>query len=352
MEYRKFFMSVLGVVAAIAGVWLFAAVILPLGFPFFLAFLLAILAEPATECLISRQKLPRWLAGALCVIGIYGVLGVGLFLICRVACRELGDFLEQLPTLLGRLTPMLEDLENTLVELAEKLPDGLGRGLSDSISTFFSTGAGLLQDLPRRAVSFLSDVAQAVPDLLLGAATTLVASFMAAAQLPRLRRWLNRVLPKKWRKWVTVTWQRVRATAGSWLKAECKLMGLTFGIVTLGLLILGADYPLLAGFLIALVDALPVLGTGTVLIPWALVLFLGGQTGRGVAFLVLYGISALARTTLEPRLMGRQMGLNPLLTLAAVYVGFRLAGLAGMILFPMGAAVAVGIRSFAEPKEG
>ena len=349
MEYRKFFLNLLYVLAAIAALWLFAAVLLPLGLPFFLAFLLAVLAEPATEYLIRRRHLPRWLAGTVCTVGIYGVIAAVLYLLLRVVFRELGDFLAQMPTLLEGLMPTLAGIEEKLVNAAGKLPDGLGDALEDSVTTFFQNGAGLLEQLPGKALSFLSDAAQALPRAVMFLITTMVASFLTAAQLPRLRRWLNHVLPAKWRRWVTVTWQRLRSTAGGWMKAQGKLIAVTFAIVTLGLLILRVPYALLLGLVIALVDALPILGTGTILIPWALVMFLRGETGRGIAFLLLYGIAALTRTSLEPRLLGKQMGLNPLLTLGAVYVGYRLCGIGGMILFPVGAALAVQLHNLFRP---
>ena len=102
-------------------------------------------------------------------------------------------------------------------------------------------------------------------------------------------------------------------------------------------MILQIDYPFLFGLVISLVDALPALGTGLVLIPWSMVMFLQGNTFLGTGLLFLYGAAALIRTALEPRLLGKQMGLNPLLTLFALYSGYRLLGIWGMILFPIGA---------------
>ena len=112
-------------------------------------------------------------------------------------------------------------------------------------------------------------------------------------------------------------------------------MLLVFALLTLGLWILGVEFPLLFGGLIALLDALPVLGTGTVLIPWALLSFLQNDSGLGFGLLVLYGVSSVARSVLEPHLVGRQLGLPPLGTLMAFYAGYRLFGIPGMILLPL-----------------
>ena len=116
-----------------------------------------------------------------------------------------------------------------------------------------------------------------------------------------------------------------------------KLMIVSALVLTVGFLILRVDYPLLFGLIIALIDALPALGTGLILIPWALFMYLQGNSFLGTGLLLLYGAAALLRTALEPRLLGKQMGLDPLLTLLALYGGYRLLGIPGMILFPIGA---------------
>ena len=105
----------------------------------------------------------------------------------------------------------------------------------------------------------------------------------------------------------------------------------------LGVACAGLLYPVLAALVITLVDALPVFGTGTILIPWALALFLRGETKTGIGLVILYGAAALSRQALEPRLVGKQVGLNPVLTLLALYTGYRLLGVGGMIVFPIAA---------------
>lgn len=129
----------------------------------------------------------------------------------------------------------------------------------------------------------------------------------------------------------------MRTTLGGWLRAQLKLMGITFLILNAGLLLLRVRYPVLAALVITVVDALPVFGTGTILIPWALALFLQGETKTGIGLVILYGAAALSRQALEPRLVGKQVGLNPVLTLLALYTGYRLLGVGGMIVFPIAA---------------
>jgi predicted PurR-regulated permease PerM len=129
--------------------------------------------------------------------------------------------------------------------------------------------------------------------------------------------------------------KRAKTALGGWLTAQLKLFGLTLLLLAGGLLLLRIPNGLLWALVICLLDALPVLGTGAVLLPWALISFLQSNTPRAIGLLGLYATITLIRSTLEPKLVGRQLGLDPLVTLMALYVGFKLWGLGGMILAPM-----------------
>ena len=173
--------------------------------------------------------------------------------------------------------------------------------------------------------------------LILATVGFLVTSFMLSGELPAIRSWLRRTVRPAWLEKLQTLGGHVRTTLGGWLRAQLKLMGITFLILNAGLLLLRVRYPVLAALIITVVDALPVFGTGTILIPWALALFLQGETKTGVGLVILYGAAALSRQALEPRLVGKQVGLNPVLTLLALYTGYRLLGVGGMIVFPIAA---------------
>ena len=125
------------------------------------------------------------------------------------------------------------------------------------------------------------------------------------------------------------------ATLGKWLKAECILLAVTFCQLLVGLLLIRQEYALLLAVLIALIDALPVFGTGTVLAPWAAVECLLGNVPKGAALLALFAVISVVRSVLEPKLVGRHLGLDPLVTLMALYVGYKLWGVGGMIFAPL-----------------
>ena len=120
-----------------------------------------------------------------------------------------------------------------------------------------------------------------------------------------------------------------------YIRAYLVLMLLTFGELFLGFAILRIKYSFFLAFIVAIIDVLPVFGVGTVLIPWAVILFINGHTGKAVGLLVLFGIMYVVRQFSEPRLIGRFMGLHPLLTLSTAYLGYTFFGITGMIISPI-----------------
>ena len=122
---------------------------------------------------------------------------------------------------------------------------------------------------------------------------------------------------------------------GRFVRAYTVIMLITFAELLCGFLIMGVRYAFLAALLIAVIDVLPVLGVGTVLIPWAALAFLEGDAVRGIQLLVLLGVMYIVRQTVEPRILGKNAGVHPVVALIFVYAGFCLAGVAGMILAPI-----------------
>ena len=168
----------------------------------------------------------------------------------------------------------------------------------------------------------------ALPRVLLACGTTVLAVFFTLSAYPAVRGFFRRQLGSRLERARGVK-SSVFATLGKWLKAECILLAVTFCQLLAGLLLMRQEYALLLAALIALIDALPVLGTGTVLVPWAAVKCLLGAVPRGIALLALFAVISVVRSVLEPKLMAAQAGLPPLASLCAMYVGFCAMGVAG-----------------------
>ena len=355
MDAKKIGKLALIALAAALGLWVTACVLLPVFWPLVIGLGVALLARKPVAALRRHTKLPRGIAAFFCVLGIYALALSGAFFLGRLLCGEVMDFVRQLPQLAARLEEPAKALEERLYAIAEKFPDGIGSGLRAGLKSFFESGALLGSKIYEGLFRFASGFLGKLPDLVLGSVTAVISSFMIAAEWEELCRWFSLHTPKTLQKKLGRLGGHLSSTLGAWLRAQLRLMGVTFLILTAGFLLLRVDYALLFALLVTIIDALPVFGTGTVLIPWSMVQFIQGNTRCGVGFLLLYAAAALTRQTLEPRLLGGQIGLSPVVTLAALYAGYRVMGVAGMIVFPLLAVLCLQIyRSIpaAEPWTG
>ena len=338
---RVKFTSLLWAGGIILAVWVGMRYLLPIALPFLLGTGLALLAEPATKLLHTRLKLPRALAAGIGVSLTFLFCLLLLLLLGALLLRELASLTQVLPDLEQTARSGMGLLSSWLLEKISQLPPGIRSILERNINGIFSGGNAMLDDLVKYLLGVTKALLTHVPQSALTLGTAIISSYMISCRLPQLKTrlsgYLNRSTP------FLDGFRRVRKAIGGWFLAQLKLSGVTWGLLTLGLLILGVPYAPLWGSLIALVDALPVLGTGAVLIPWSLISFLEGNHPRGLGLLGLYVLVALTRSVLEPRLVGKQLGLDPLLTLACLYAGFRLMGVLGMIFAPL---LAVTVRQF------
>ena len=313
--------------------WLALKYVLPLAMPFLLGLGLALAAEPLVGLLSKGLK--RGFAAAIGVSTTLLLLTGVLVVLAAALLRELGLLAGVLPDLGQTAQSGLSSLEGFLLEITRQMPEGVQPLLTRSVSGFFSNGSALLGKLLQRLSVMASAFLGSIPGGALTVGTGILSGFMMSARLPALRAWCkSRLTQTPLRKYKPV-WDQVRSALGGWLKAQLKLMGLCFAILCAGFLLLRVSHGPIWAFLIALVDAIPVLGTGTVLLPWSLVCFLQGQQVQALGLLGIYVTALLSRSILEPRLVGKQLGLDPLITLAALYVGLRIWGIPGMLLSPM-----------------
>jgi sporulation integral membrane protein YtvI len=309
--------------------------VFPLIFPFLLGFTLAYLVEPVVRQL--EKRLPRGVASGLGVT--FGLFAIFLFfsVLGGLLGQLLRKFSAALPSLAAAAQESSRTLENFLLGLAGRAPEGLRDLLRRGVLSIFDGGwsaAALgLEQLPR----MLSGILSHLPGGALAVCTAVVSAYLLSQRMPRLAGllqldWVNSLLP---------TLKKIRSALGGWLLAQAKLAGLTLVVCWVGFFLLGIPYAPVWAAVVALVDAVPLLGSGLVLVPWSLVRVLQGEPGQAAGLLGIFITAFLLRTVLEPRLVGKQMGLDPLVTLVALYLGFRLGGFWGLVLSPALAVTAM-----------
>ena len=327
--------KILITLAVLLGLWLGTQYLRPIAIPFLLAALLAVAAEPLVRVFHKRLKLPRAAASGIGVLIALVVAALAVLVLCALLVRELGQLAGILPDLEGTAMQGIDSLEGFLLRMAEKTPDAVSPILVHGVEGFFSDGTALLDQLSTKVLQLASGVVTRIPDSAFGFGTWILASFMISARLPQLRHWLKSRLPESWQQTYLPAVKRLKSNVSGWLKAQVKLIGVTFLVLTIGFLTLQIRYAPFWAAIISLVDALPVLGTGMILVPWSLVCLLQGDTIRAIGLLGTYAAASILRSVLEPKFIGKQLGLDPLVTLLAIYAGYRIWGILGMVFAPL-----------------
>lgn len=339
-RHLRFLLRLLYAALALAGLWLGLRFLLPWLLPFLVAFGLAALLEPAVILLTDRLHLPRWGAAALCTAALTAaVLGLLALALWR-AGYELSLLLGRLPALLAEAPRLTEGLERELHRFLIALPIPLQEPVREALDGLAEQGAALPGRLYDLLAGWIGSLAATLPGAFLFLFTTILATYFTSAGRPALLSALRGLLPVPWRTRLGRAAAGLKGALGGWLRAQGLLMLLTFGELALGFLLLRVDAALLLAGLTALVDALPVFGSGTVLLPWGIFSLLLGDLRTGLGLLGLYAVVTVVRNLLEPRLVGKRMGLHPLAALACMYVGFRAFGVWGMLLAPLAVVLA------------
>lgn len=336
--------------AVFAVIFLVVRYLLPLFLPFLMGAALALAAEPLVSFLNKKIRLPRTVASGIGVSMSFSFLALAVMLLCGLLLRELRQLSGILPELEDAARNGMSSMSDWLLRLAQKAPDGIRSIITQNVTNFFSSSSALLDRVTGMLLSLASGILSRIPNSALGLGTAILSSFMISAKLPKLKDAIRSRIPKKYLQSAKMLLKRLKQTIGGWLRAQMKLSGVNFLLITLGFFLLGIPYAPLWAFLVALVDAFPVLGTGTVLIPWSLISFLQGERIRAFGLLGVYAAATVSRTVLEPRLVGHQLGLDPLATLIALYAGYRIWGLPGMLLAPMLASAVVQLTGSESPQ--
>lgn len=327
--------QVLYLIAAIVILFLSMEYVLPLLLPFLLGSLMALGVEPEVRFLQQKLHFPRFLASVLGItVGLILLFGL-VAALTTLLLRQLQRLGNALPELTVTVSSGLELLQSWLLGLSDSLPQEMGETVERSIISLFGSGSRLLERFAGIVLSSANRILGWLPEGALSLGTGILSAYMISIELPRLKKISLLSAESKFLSF----FRNLKNILLSYGKAQLLLMGIIFTMLLIALWFFHVPFSPLWAFLIALIDAIPVLGTGVVLVPWSVVCMLQGAQSRSIGLILLFAATTIGRTVLEPKLLGKELGLDPLLTLIAMYIGFRLWGIMGLILAPLGAVV-------------
>ncbi len=335
-DKKQFIINVLYIAILCALIYFILKYLLVWLMPFVVGFILALFLQPLVGWLLRHTGLQRRFVAPL-VTTILIVLLLFLFIFLTVAgINEITSFASGLPDWFQKVLPNVVNTVNEKLEyIISFLPPDWEMQIRSALHDIVIKMQGQVGQISATVLALLANQAAALPGALVSLIITIVATFFICSQLDTIKGFIKRQVPEKYKGLVGDTWITFAVTLRKMISSYLLLMFFTFCQLALGLTLLRIDYAVILAALIAVVDIMPVLGTGTILIPWGLMSLLGGDTGHGVGILLLYIIITVIRNILEPRLIGKRIGLPPLVTLVFMYLGLHVLGIPGMFIFPL-----------------
>lgn len=300
--------------------------------PFVIALFVAILVQKPANKISDKLKIKSGIISAFLAAVVYILLAaLFVFIVYRIYLL-LGDIMNSLPSISGKINSFLSDAEQKLTSTVKQFSPEL----SDHISTLAkSTISNLTLKISEYVSSAAAAAAKKAPSLIFSSIVTLVASCFIAKDFKGFTKFASGLLGNRYYSNILKIKHILSESVLKILKGYLLLMALTFAELSAGFLILKVKYAIAIAAVIAFIDILPVLGTGAVLIPWSIFCFFSGNTSDGVGLIILYSLITVVRNFAEPKIIGNQMGIHPLFTLIAMFIGIKIFGFAGLFILPV-----------------
>ena len=338
----KILKIILIILAVVLGLFLFFKYALVWLLPFIMAWIIALLIQPAVEFLNLKLKLPRKLATVLFILILFAVLGFIVFLAVDRIIYELNSFANNYSANFSTMSAsdyidgffawLEKSLKNIPFLNDQSMIENIKETVNGQISAMFSDFGS---DIVARIPSFIASIAVTVPKMLLYTMITVISTFYISLDYKNINRFISLQIPPKVRTVILDIKSRFFEAIYKYLRAYSIIFLITYAELAAGFLIIGIKYPFILAALIALADFLPILGTGTFLIPWGIISLIQKDYFTGFALLILYATILVIRNVIEPKIVGKSIGLYPVITLISMYVGFNILGIWGIFLFPI-----------------
>lgn len=304
--------------------------------PFLIAFIISLIIEPAIRFIMRKMKLTRR-ASSIIIFIIVSAIILGSVIWGIVALfSEASNLLQGLNGYVEKAYILFQDMTNQFDFDKIHLPNEITTILQNSTGGLLNT----ISNWIRNALTGMLNILTSIPTIAIYFVITIMALYLICVDKVYILDQIEHHFPKKWVFKLGNHIRQLTKSLGGFLKAEVTLILVSFIISLIGLYILkfakfNIEFPLLMALFIGFVDALPILGSGTVMVPWAIISSLNGDLKLGIAIIVLFIIMSTIRQFLEPRLVSKHIGTHPIFTLIAMYTGFRFIGILGMLIGPI-----------------
>lgn len=337
---------------AVAGIILFAVVwLLPkmLVFlsPFVAGWVIALIAGPLVRFFEEKIKLKRKIGGAFVIIAVIALVVVMLYVIGAQLFEQVRGLAGSLPEILQKMEADFISIGNNLNLLLDKLPGNIHLNLKGNGIKLDSYLGEVLERFGSPTIEAAGNLAKQLPSAFIAMIMALLSSYFFVAERQQVNEWFRKHMPAAVQQRYHMVQYSLVKSVGGYLKAQLKIEIWMYLLLLVGLGVLRVNYFGLIALVIAFLDFLPFLGTGTVLIPWAVIRILTAEYKTAVGLLIIWAVGQLARQLIQPKIVGDSIGVPPLPTLFLLYIGYKISGVVGMII-----AVPIGLLIYTLYEDG
>lgn len=313
---------------------------LPIVLPFVVAWVVALVLQPIINFLSKKAKIPKWLSVIVLVLATLFLLSWAIYAIVVRSSTELLSLSKELLDAFENFSTDPNGIDAFIDKLNSLVPffdfSGFLYNVWNNLDEYIaSTLKNLVSLVSSSVVPLITKIVMAIPNAFVFFIITIISAVYISIDFKKINSFIAYQFPEKARDFLRMVKEQFVQTIGKYVRAYSLLILITFSELFVGFSILGVHYSFIIALITALVDILPVLGTGTILIPWGVYMLISGNYFMGVGILILYVIITVVRQILEPKIVGSYVGLYPLVTLMAMYIGTKVMGFFGLFLFPI-----------------
>ena len=332
-NYKRIFIITMYLVLGGLLLFIFFKYLFKLILPFIIAWCVSLIIRPTTEILHRRTKLPKKLLAVILVLIVLAIVGILIFLFLDKLIYEFRGIVVYIS---NNADLWINSLLKIINDVSEKIPFLQSFASEEELKVVFSDfGQKMLAKFTDNVPNMLKSILTVLPNLLFVSLVLIMASYYFCADYDEILFFIKQLFPKRFRENLKEIKLRLKFIGINVLKGYLLTMLLTFLQLYIGFLILKTEYAFSLALITSLVDILPVIGVGSVLIPWAVVKLIAGSYYQGFGLLIIFAVVSVVREILQPRIIGKSIGLHPLATLFSMYIGLELCGFIGLISFPV-----------------
>jgi len=306
--------------------------------PFIVGWLIALIASPVVRFFEEKLKVKRKAMSALVIVAVLAVVVLVVYLLIAKLVREGINFVNELPHIWNSILAEFNKVGANLQGIYDRLPADMQAAVDNFILEAGNYMSGVMGRTELPSFEAVGNVAKQIPDVFLSVVMCLLSAYFFVADRGYVSAAAQKMMPASVRYHVNLIRRSFRNAVGGYFRAQFKIECWIYILLVAGLMVLGVDYAFLVAFGIAVLDFLPVFGTGTVMVPWAIIELLSKNYRMMFGLLAIWLIGQLVRQVIQPKIVGDSIGMDPIPTLFLLYIGYRVAGVLGMIL-----AVPIGI---------